>query len=194
MKDYRERINNDMPRGWIYGKGQPIWHRKVYSMWRGLWGRVYDSQYYFGSLVYPEFIYLSEFVKWIETQPRFDEFCSTCFDIIWCIDKDIIDSSNRNYYPQYMSLITQSENSHERNSRLSDFSYLHSKDTINKSAQSRKRPIMGINIDDGTIIIFNSRNEAKSLGFNTGSISKCLNGIQSSHKGYKWEYIINKED
>ena len=34
-------IYNDMERGWVRGKTQPLWHRTVYDMWKKMWVRVY---------------------------------------------------------------------------------------------------------------------------------------------------------
>ena len=81
-------IYNDMPKGWIRGKYQPRWHKKVYGMWMNMWKRVYGHKNYFGSLIHPNFKYLSNYVEWIESQLNFDEFCNTCSTIRWSIDKD----------------------------------------------------------------------------------------------------------
>ena len=109
---------NDMPKGWVRGKNQPLWHHKVYSMWRQMWSRVTsvdskDYKYYKDCKIYDNFSYLSNYVKWIESQPRFEEFTQTCYKVSWCIDKDSKNSNNRNYFPECMTLTTQSENTKE---------------------------------------------------------------------------------
>ena len=93
-------IVNDMPRGWAYGKYQPSWHHKVYDMWLHMWRRVYRDIHYFGSLIHPSFKYLSNYVKWIKTQPNFDDFCNSCDTVMWSIDKDTKYFGNKNYYPE----------------------------------------------------------------------------------------------
>lgn len=175
--DMRELdIINDMPRGWSQGKDSPLWHRKVYDMWRDMWRRVYSRIHWFGCLIHPDFKYLSNFVEWIMNQPQFEEFCNTCDKISWSVDKDIKDLNNRNYYPEFMTLTTQSENSKER---------------INRCGNSfKKDAISVIGIKHDSIILLNSTLDGKARGFGQSNISKCINKKRKTHKGYKW-YRIN---
>ena len=170
-------IYNDMERGWIRGKTQPSWHLKVYNMWKDTWRRVYGDKYWFGSLIHPSFKYLSNYVKWIEEQPRFEEFCSTCNKVRWSIDKDSRYLGNRYYYPEYMTLMTQSENSLDR---------------INRNGTTRpKQPILGIPLDSTKKIILTiARQDVSNHGFNPSNVNSCINKKYKSHKGYKW-YRVN---
>ena len=173
MKMRMNNLINDMERGWVNGKTQPLWHKKVYRMWHLMWERVYGYENYFGSLIYPKFKYLSEYVKWIESQPRFEEFCSTCHKIMWVIDKDMKVKGNRNYYPEYMTLTTQRENIYEVSTR-------------NKS-RFIQRYIVGL--ADNSILLFKSLSDAKVKGFNPCNITLTCKKKQKSHKGYRWFYV-----
>ena len=178
-------IYNDMEIGWSQGKYQPRWHHKVYDMWRDTWRRVYGHINYFGSLIHPSFKYLSNYVKWIEEQPRFNEFCKTCNKTMWSIDKDLKYPNNRYYYPEYMTLTTQSENTKER---------------INRNGspnRTPKKPVIGIPLDVMNKIVFTiSIKDVRKYGFDKGNVSKCLSKIYKTHKGYKWyklSYRHNKK-
>lgn len=172
-------IYNDMPRGWREGKGQPKWHKKVYDMWRDRWRRCKDPnskdyEYYKDCEIYEDFKYLSKFVAWIMNEPLFKEFCTTCDKIKWCIDKDMKDPNNRNYYPEYMSLIKDKDNIIDRNNRNGN--------------PIPKIPCIGIN--KNSIILLKSCSDGKSKGFRATHISTCLRKNKKLHKGYRW-YKIN---
>jgi len=169
----------DIPMYWLK---EDEWRGKVYEMWKNMWDRCNNTsrpsyKHYINSLIYDDFRYLSKFFEWIISQSRFEEFCSTCNKIIWTIDKDIIDPSNIHYFPQYMTLCTQSENGSDANNRR-DYS-------------KHKKPVKGINIYDGSIIIIDSMNEAKQKGFNPSYIRLCIKGERIDYKGYKWSYLDN---
>lgn len=125
--------------------------------------------------------YFSNYLKFIIEQPRFEEFCSTCHEVTWCIDKDIKHPGNRNYYPEYMSLITQSENS---KARIKD-----------KGKPISRRPIIGINKDTGKVLLFKSKSEAGGT-FDSRTLHRCLTKKPKykSHRGYKWYYINYKHN
>ena len=185
MKEYNITdeviIYNDMERGWSQGKDQPLWHHKVYDMWRCMWGRVYTNVYWFGSLIHPSFKYLSNYVAWVESQPNFDDFCSTCDKIRWSIDKDAKYPGNKNYYPEYMTLITQSENCQERNNR--------------KGSAKPKQAVLGIPLDDvKKIFLTSSMQDVSNYGFNQGAVSNCIKKKFRQHKGYKWYKLSYKHD
>ena len=63
-----------------------------------------------------------------------------------------------------------------------------SENAINAAKKANSKPIKGISINDGSIIIFGSMAEAKQNGFNIGNISACCLGKRIKHKGYKWEF------
>ena len=186
-------IYNDMERGWVRGKYQPKWHKKVYDMWKNMWKRVYTELHWFGSLIHPSFQYLSKYVKWIEFQPRFEEFCKTCDTTMWSIDKDSKHLGNRYYYPEYMTLTTQSENTRERNIRNGH--PMLKKEYASKSGRKRMKPVIGIplGITDKTILVLSTRGVAK-YGFHPGNVSECLTKKRKSHNGYKWLKVNYKHN
>ena len=179
-------IYNDMPKGWVQGKYQPLWHKKVYNMWRDTWRRVYRDIHWFGSLIHPSFKYLSSYVEWIETQPRFEDFCNTCNKVRWSVDKDFKHPGNRDYYPKYMTLMTQSENSIECINRKG--SPILKKDVVRK----RMKPVIGLPLDDtNKIILTIFRKDVSNYGFDRRAVNRCIaKKKQKTHKGYKW-YKVN---
>ena len=166
---------NDMPYGW---KSKELWRQRAYDMWRLMWRRCYDptsSHYrkYCLSIIHDDFRLLSNFIEWIQAQPRFEEFRSTCHEVSWTIDKDMKVDNNIHYYPEFMSLCTMSENSLERHKRNPNPS----------------KPIRAISLDGYSFIEFTSVNEVRDSGFTPSNVYACLKGRQKSHKGYRWEYI-----
>ena len=119
--------------------------------------------------------YFSNYINDIKQLENFDKLCKEPSK--WDVDKDKIDSNNRHYYFEHLSIVSENENNDERHQRK----------------PIPKKPIKGISLHDGTVITFNSINDAKENGFDAGHISKCCRGKLKSHKGYKWEYI-NKEE
>lgn len=50
-----------------------------------------------------------------------------------------------------------------------------------------KMPVIGREINGTRILRFESQREAGRNGFRQSAISDCVNGKQSSYKGFKWE-------
>ena len=179
----------NMPRGWAKGRCQPSWHRKVVGMWRNMWLRCYDPthksySYYMHVTISDEFKIFSNYLKWVESQPRFEEFCSTCSEIKWSVDKD---KNGKHYFPNTMILCTFSENNSERLLRCG--SPMEDPNVAEKHGRARRKPIQAINIFDGSILIFESVNDAKDSGFNVGGIYKSLKDSSKTYKDYKWSYL-----
>ena len=171
-------IINDMPQGWSKGKNQPLWHKKVYTMWKDMWRRCRcenhsSYNYYKECLIYEPFRHLSNYVSWIIKQPRFNEFCNTCHFTRWNVDKDL-KGDNKCYFPEYMCLIPQSENSRERNQR--------------RGSIYKRKPCIGIKSD--SVLLLKSLNDGELYGFNHTHISNCCKKRYKTHKKYKW-YFIN---
>ena len=145
-----------------------------------MWKRVYNKIYWFGSQIDPTFQYLSNYVKWIESQSRFEDFCTTCDKISWCVDKDAKYEGNRDYYPEYMTLMTCSENS---------------KEAINRNGSPNpnpKQPLLGLLLYDTKKIT--STQDVTKYGFDQSAVSKCLNKRHKFHKGYKWLRVYYKHN
>ena len=179
-------IINDMERGWVRGVAQPLWHKRVYKMWYHMWNRCCnpnhkDYRYYKDSKIYHEFKYLSNYVSWISSQPRFQEFCESNSDILWCIDKDSILKGNKNYYPEYMMLTTFRENSLESLARNGNpFIY-------NNPSFSQRKPIIAVG---SHILVFESLTEACHKGYATKS--KLIDNLKDPikpYRGFRWFYL-----
>ena len=142
-----------------------------------MWERVTENSYYKDCKIHENFRLFSNFIKWLENEPRFDEFCNTCHEVKWCVDKDMKLKGNKKYYPEFMTLCTQSENSTEQITR-----------NVNPNVYKLK-PIIGLG---DNIILFKYIKESKIKGFNPAHIVSCCKKKRRFHKGYKWYYINYK--
>lgn len=178
---------NDMPRGW---KSSKVSNIKIYSMWYHMLDRCHctpkdrNYRWYKDVTCDKDFYYLSNFVKWIEKEPRYQEFCETCESIRWCIDKDGLIKGNKEYTYDKIQLIPHSDNV-----KLLDFKAIAQTDGY-KNKHKNHRPVIGINVNDNSIIEYRFLSECISDGFDPSNITKCCNGKRKSkiHKGYKWFY------
>ena len=94
-----------------------------------------------------------------------------------------IDENKKNNHYSNLEWVTHKENSNWGTA-------------IERRKTKRSKSIIGVNIDDGEVIMFPSINEAGRNGYQQSSIWMCMNGRQSVHKGYKWFYkhdYIQKE-
>jgi len=179
-------IYNDMPRGWVAGKGQPKWHLSLYTRWKDMWKRCYNSEHpeysnYKDCPIDDRYHLLSNYVHDIELLEGFDLLKENPSQ--WEIDKDKIDPNNRKYYFEHLSVVSKYDNRKERLDRCG----VPMKDP--QIAKKRYRAIKGVSLEDNSIITFNSISEATRAGFNLGHIIECCSGKRKSHKGYKWEYL-----
>lgn len=60
-------------------------------------------------------------------------------------------------------------------------------------AKTKRKPVIGINVDTGKKTTFKSLREASKFGFHTSAIRKVCMGEQEAHKGYSWEYVEEGE-
>ena len=162
--------------GWY---SESIANRKIYEMWRGMLRRCYctpddsDYKWYKDCTVHPDFLLLSNFVKWIEQEPNYpllveDPGCNK-----WSIDKDGIIPGNKEYAPGKIRLIKVKDNLEEMLVRCGYPSEL------------TKVPIVGIR--KNSIVIYTSYNDARRHGYN---VWKCMNKGNSIRYGYVW-YLIS---
>ena len=155
-----------------------------------MWYRCYNPTHksyknYVNSIIHDDFRIFSNYLSWVMNQPNFDEFCSTCHEISWTIEKDI--DGNIHYYPQYMSLATRFENNKDRWNRCGSPS--SSLDARKKISKANKKPIIGIS--SISVLLFNSSVDAENThGFLSKKISACINKRKLTYQGYKW-YRIN---
>lgn len=185
-----EKFINDMPKGWVRGKDQPKWHLKAYTMWRHMWRRVYSNTRidWFGCLIHPDFKYFSNFITWLESQPNFDTFKNTCHKVGWSVDKDMKYLGNRNYYPEFMTLCTLSENSKESIKRKGN-KHLHTSDIHAKVGKSCWKPVIAIRHYE--VLLYKSMSHTPYKGNN---ISRCCKGKLKTYMGYRWYFINYKHN
>ena len=60
---------------------------------------------------------------------------------------------------------------------------------LSKANDWKKRKIIAISITESKVIIFPSTHAVTKLGFDRGTVAKCLRGKQKQHHGYKFYYI-----
>lgn len=162
---------NDMPLGWRL-EAPP--NKVIYEMWRGMLRRCYsDYKYWNDCTVCREFHLLSNFVKWIESEPNYPLLVEDPGYHKWTIDKDGIIPGNKEYAPGKIRLITNSDNVRERNQRM--------------GVPSKKlKSLVGISKKGDTILYYRSCKEASDDGFTFAS------GVEKGYykycKGYKWFY------
>ena len=181
-------IYRDKSMDWI---NEELWRKSIYTRWREMWKRCKNPEHprynsYKDCEIDERYRLFSNYINDIMTLENFDKLCANPSE--WHIDKDIKDSNNRNYTYEYLSIVYYKDNVKERNNRCGhpsqDF------EVRKKISDSRKKPIKGININDGSVIYFDSAKDAEELGgFNRKSISCCLHGRRYSYKGYRWEFI-----
>ena len=60
---------------------------------------------------------------------------------------------------------------------------------LEKRAKAFGKPVIGVNIKDGSILKFPSASEAGRNGFSQAHVSSVCNGKETQHKGYMWKYL-----
>ena len=83
---------------------------------------------------------------------------------------------------------TDAYENNRHNGKLERFHISH-RQQITKIAEKLSIKIKGTSLDGSHSLFFNSTQEAKRNGFDSGKISMCINGKRNSHKGYIWERI-----
>ena len=88
-----------------------------------------------------------------------------------------------------ISFMTKGENNHM-------YGKHHTDDVRKRQQEMRENPIIGVHINNKTIIRFISIREAERNGFNRCCIMDCFKGKQKQHNGYMWfkEYYVKLPD
>ena len=60
---------------------------------------------------------------------------------------------------------------------------------LQRCAAGCSKPIMGINVENGLIVFYDSSAQAGRSGFQQSLIADCLRGKQKKHRNYKWYKI-----
>lgn len=58
--------------------------------------------------------------------------------------------------------------------------------------RSNMKTAIGIHIKSGLAVKLSGNKEMNAAGFCHVNISRCCNGKQKTHAGYKWYYVDNK--
>ena len=172
---------NDMYRGWRLEKPS---NKVIYEMWKHLLIRTHCDpsnshyEYYKDCTCHPDFLLLSNFVKWIEKEPNYQLLLENPGSHKWSIDKDGIIPGNKEYAPGKIRLVTTSDNVKERNKRRGNPCIYQTK------------AVISIEITTNTIKYFDSIAQTRDFGFNDSSVSKCVRKLKyrETHKNHKWFY------
>lgn len=157
-------------------------HSREYELWRSMLQRCYSDKFHKNNPTYKDCTVCERwliFANFLEDLPLIEGY------ELWrnnpntgvSLDKDSKVEGNKIYGLDTCKFISKSENSKERNFRCEHLS------------EKRKRKIMAISLTETKVLVFQSMSQAEKLGFNHSSISKCCQGEQKTHKGYKWRYV-----
>lgn len=96
--------------------------------------------------------------------------------------------------PQYKIEVNHI-NEKKNDNRVSNLEWCTKSYNINYGSRNEKcslkksKPVKQLSLDGTLITIWPSMAEAGRNGFNQCNIVSCCNGVQKTHKGYKWEYL-----
>ncbi len=104
---YRTQLWEAVTKNGGKGSRKSVFICRYYSAWKSMLERCYSKKYletrpsYIGMIVCSEWLYASEFKKWMENQEWHGK----------CLDKDIIVPGNKLYSPETCSFVLQATNS-----------------------------------------------------------------------------------
>lgn len=107
--DYPVQIKKDLPKVNGKRKREVVWVCPYYLDWKAMINRCFNPNFhkkspsYKGCTVCEEWKYLSNFIKWVDSQPNGD--WQNCH-----LDKDFLVEGNRHYSPETCVYITQKLN------------------------------------------------------------------------------------
>ena len=212
---------NDMPYSESLGISLALYN-SIKDKWKAMFRRSYSDEFhetyptYKDCSVCSEWIYLSNFYKWIINEPLFEEFSKNIKG--YCIDKDALHPGNKVYSPKYCILTTKSANSIERierlgvpeggkwtsvncpskliENRIRQSEFMKNNNPMQdeaarlKVSKSLQVSVIGIHKKSNEIVLLKCIGDAEFLGLNPTGISHCLKGTYKSSCGYIWYKVI----
>lgn len=171
-------IYNDMPRGWIKGKGQPAWHYSLYHRWWDMWNRCNSPESknyktYKDCEIDERYRKFSNYINDVMKLENFDKLCENPKE--WHIDKDKIDPNNRHYTYEHLIIMYYKDNMIEPFYRTGI--HLNSK------------PIIGISCLTNQVLLFKNISDVDKFGFKRREVSKCCRKIRPHYMKFRWYYL-----
>lgn len=83
--------------------------------------------------------------------------------------------------------------------RVENLEWLSAKDNSNygtsqiRSGMGRRKPVKGTSLKTGEVIRFDSAKSTEKAGFTRSNVTSCCTGNLKHHKGYSWEYDVEKK-
>lgn len=149
---------------------------REYNLWRSMLERCYSEKYETYKNIYVCDRWLC-YANFLEDLPFIENYDLWINNHEYNLDKDVKQPNvnNKVYSLETCCFITKAENTKEMVDRVKPYERYGTK-------------IKAINIETEETYSFNSINEcARELNLWVSNIVKCLNGEQTSHKGYKFE-------
>ena len=162
---------------------------RVYQVWRGMLRRCYTNldkhPTYKGCQVCVRWRKFSNFTRDITKIPNYELWLNNSGKKI-SLDKDILLKGNKLYHPKLVKFVSMAENNREMLKR-NNFNVCKIAGKV--SSFKRSKAVIGVSIENGSILEFKSASEAERVGgFTRTNICACCTGKQKSHKGYTWRY------
>ena len=170
--------NGEIPRT-TDGKGKKV---KEYVLWYGILDRCYNSKQierhgtYERVEIAEEWKCYARFVEDLPTLENYDDWLNGGYDL----NKDFyyselqITTDVKVYSKETCRFVPHKQNLHEMYDRT-----------------GRKVKVIAINIETGerSRVFDNIHECARELGLTQNSVSRCVNGLQQFHKGYRFEKV-----
>ena len=162
---------------------------RVYQVWRSMLKRCYTDldkhPTYKGCQVCVRWRKFSNFTRDITKIPNYELWLNNPGKRI-SLDKDILLKGNKLYHPKLVKFVSMAENNREM---LKRNNFKACKIAGKVSSFKRSKAVIGVSIENGSILEFKSISEAERVGgFTVSNIISCCKGRQKYHKGYTWKY------
>ena len=153
---------------------------REYTLWHSMLQRCYSNKFHENNPTYKDCIVCERwltFANFLEDLPLIEGY------ELWrnnpntgvSLDKDCKIKGNKIYSLETCKFISRSDNVKESVRRCGN--------------PNTPKKVMAISLNETKVLIFQSTNQPKKIGFDQSTIRQCCEGKRKTHKGYKWKYI-----